>query len=162
VSVDSVVSRLNPLVCWLLRSPLHFVASPGLLLLTLTGRRSGRRHSFPVGYQRDGEVLTVMVSEAPSKQWWQNLREPAPVEVVLRGRAHGGRAELVPAGSDLFFRCAEDTLRRVPGMDRVFGIRWDRRAALSPEQRERLSGNVAVVRIQLTHALDAAVTPSGR
>ena len=160
MSVDSLVSRLNPLVCWVLRSPLHFIASPGLLLLSVTGRRSGRRHTFPVGYQRDGDVLTVMVSEAPSKQWWRNLHEPAPVEVVLRGRALTGRGLLVPAGSELFFRCVEETLRRVPGMGRVFGIRWDGRAKLSAEQRKRLSEKVAVVRIQLTHALDEAVPPS--
>jgi hypothetical protein len=45
-------------------------------------------------------------------------------------------------------------------MGRVFGIRWDGRAKLSAEQRKRLSEKVAVVRIQLTHALDEAVPPS--
>lgn len=149
MSLDSIVSRLNPLLGWILRSPVHFVASPGLMLLTVTGRHSGKRHSFPVGYQREADIVTVMVSEAPSKQWWRNLRQPAPVEAVLRGRTRSGRAELVPAGSELFFRCVEDTLRRVPGMDRVFGIRWDRKQEFSSEQRERLCAKVAVVRIQL-------------
>jgi uncharacterized protein YndB with AHSA1/START domain len=77
--------------------------------------------------------------------------------VVLRGRARTGRGLLVPPGSELFFRCAEDTLRRVPGMGRVFGIRWDRRAGLTEEQRETLIRQLAVVRMEL----DAEAAPAG-
>ncbi len=70
VSLDTIFSRLNPLFVWLLRSPLQGLASGGLMLLTFTGRRSGRKFTIPVGYQRDGDVLTVMVSYAARKQWW--------------------------------------------------------------------------------------------
>ena len=68
MSVDGAISLLNPLVAALLRSPLHRVLSSGLLLLTVTGRHSGHRYSIPVGYQRDGDDLVVMVSEARRKQ----------------------------------------------------------------------------------------------
>jgi hypothetical protein len=49
MSVDGVLSRLNPLIAGLLRSPLHPLLSPGLLLLTVTGRHSGRATAIPVG-----------------------------------------------------------------------------------------------------------------
>ena len=55
MSVDSFMSRLNPLVVAILRSPVHWIASPGLTLLRYTGRKSGRRISMPVGYQLDGD-----------------------------------------------------------------------------------------------------------
>jgi len=58
-----------------------------MLLVTVTGRRSGQRYTIPVGYRRRRDVLDVLVSKAPTKQWWRNYREPGPVEVWLRGEA---------------------------------------------------------------------------
>lgn len=107
MSVDGVLSLFNPVIGALLRSPLHRLLSPGLLLLTVTGRHSGRRYAIPVGYQRDGDDLVVMVSEARRKQWWRNYYEPGPVDVRLRGQERCGRAELVAPGSDRFREIAE-------------------------------------------------------
>jgi deazaflavin-dependent oxidoreductase (nitroreductase family) len=150
VSVDSVLSRLNPVIGALLRSPLHPLLSPGLLLLTVTGRRSGRRYTIPVGYQRDGDDLVVMVSEAHTKQWWRNYQEPGPISVRLRGEERAGRAELVAPGSDEFRTLAEQTLRRVPYMRRVFRVAdYDPSAGLRADQLDRLGEEIAIVRIRL-------------
>lgn len=152
MSWDGFLSRLNPLVSALLRSPLHFLVSPGLLLLTVTGRRSGRRYAIPVGYQQDEanrRELTVMVSEAAKKQWWRNYREPGPVELHLRGRLQRGRAELVAPGSEEFRRRTERTLQRMPWMGRVFGVAYRKGRPLDPAQLETLGRRIAVVRIEL-------------
>ena len=150
MSVDAIVSRLNPLFAAVLRSPLHVLLSPGLTLLTITGRRSGRRYSIPVGYQQDGDDLVVMVSEARHKQWWRNYYEPRPIEVRLRGRDRTGRAELVAPGSDRFRELADLTLRRVPTMRRVFHVTdYDPRAGLRADQLDRLGEEIAIVRIRL-------------
>jgi deazaflavin-dependent oxidoreductase (nitroreductase family) len=150
VSVDAVLSRLNPLIAGVLRSPLHPLLSPGLLLLTVTGRHSGRRYSIPVGYQRDGNDLVVMVSEARRKRWWRNYHEPGPVSVRLRGQDRSGRAELVAPGSDEFREIADQTLRRVPYMRRVFRVAdYDPRVGLRPDQLELLGEEIAIVRIRL-------------
>lgn len=150
MSVDGVVSRLNPLIAALLRSPLHFLLSPGLALLTVTGRHSGRRYSIPVGYQLDSDDLVVMVSEARHKQWWRNYYEPRPIEVLVRGRERTGRAELVAPGSDQFQEIADRTLRRVPWMRRVFHVDdYDPRAGLRTDQLDRLGEEIAIVRIRL-------------
>jgi hypothetical protein len=150
VSVDTILSRLNPLFAALLRSPLHRLLSSGLLLLTVTGRRSGRRYSIPVGYQLDGDDVVVMVSEARRKQWWRNYREPRPIELLLRGRERTGRAALVSPGSGEFRELADRTLRRVPSMRRVFRVTdYDPRAGLRADQLDRLGEEIAIVRIQL-------------
>jgi deazaflavin-dependent oxidoreductase (nitroreductase family) len=154
MSMDSFFTRLNPLISGILRSPLHWLLSPGLLLITVTGRRTGRRYTIPVGYQRDGETLAVMVSEAGRKSWWRNYREPGPVEVRLRGRSHSGRAELVAPATDEFRRSATRTLQRMPWLGRVFGIDYDRRTGLSDEQLERLGEQIAMVRITLERESD--------
>jgi deazaflavin-dependent oxidoreductase (nitroreductase family) len=149
VSVDALVSRLNPLVGALLRSPLHFLLSPGLALLTVTGRRSGRSYSIPVGYQRDGDDVVVMVSEARHKQWWRNYYEPGPVQLRLRGREQSGTAELVAPGSEEFRERVEETLRRLPWMSRVLHVDYDRRTGLRTDQLDRLGEEIAIVRIRL-------------
>ena len=113
MSADAFFSRLNPLISGILRSPFHWLLSPGLMLVTVTGRRTGRRYTIPVGYQRDGETLAVMVSEARRKSWWRNYLEPAPLELRLRGRKLQGRAEVVAPGTDEFRRGAARTCRQL-------------------------------------------------
>jgi hypothetical protein len=133
-----------------LRSLLHPVLSWGLLLLTFTGRWSGRRFTIPVGYQRESDgVLTVMASEAPKKQWWKNYRRPGPVELLLRGRRRTGTAHLLEPGSPAFCTCAEGTLLQVPAMGRIWGIEYDPKRGLTEAQASALAKSVAAVRIQL-------------
>lgn len=150
MSADDFFSRLNPLISGLLRTPvLHWLLSPGIMLITVTGRRSGRRYTIPVGYRLQGNDVTVMVSEARKKQWWRNYREPAAVALRLRGRQRRGTAEVVPPGSPEFRRRAEWLLRRVPGLPRVFGIELDRQSGLSDAQVAHLGREAALVRIEL-------------
>ncbi len=149
MSVDGLFTRLNPLVGAILRSPLHFLVSPGLLLLTVTGRRTGRVYSIPVGYQRDGDEVVIMVSEARRKQWWRNFREPGAVALRLRGRERRGRASLLAPESEAFGRRAEIALRRVPGLARVFGVRFERSAGLQPDQLAHLRREIAIVCVAL-------------
>jgi hypothetical protein len=86
-----VVNRVvNPVVRAVLRSPAHGLLSGHLALLTITGRRTGRAFTFPVGYHRDGDRVTVGVDWPERKRWWRNLSDAAPVEIWLAGvRRHG-------------------------------------------------------------------------
>jgi hypothetical protein len=79
-----VVNRpLNPVVRWLLRSPLHGLVSRGLILVTLSDRASGRRYALPVQYARRGDAVYVL--SQPARRWWRNLIGGARVELRLRG-----------------------------------------------------------------------------
>jgi hypothetical protein len=64
---------INPLVRALLRSPAHRVMSRGVLLLTYTGRRSGRRYTLPVQYARTDQGLILWPAHHDRKRWWRNL-----------------------------------------------------------------------------------------
>jgi deazaflavin-dependent oxidoreductase (nitroreductase family) len=151
MSVDTFMSRLNPSVRRLLRTPvLHWLLSPFLMLVTVTGRRSGKRYTIPVGYQRRGDDVTVLVSEARNKQWWRNYTERRPLEIRLRGRERTGNAVVVgPEAADYRERI-EYALRRVPGLGRVFGVEFDRRVGLSDGQVDELSKEIAVIRIKVS------------
>jgi len=150
VSVDGAVSKFNVVVAAILRSPFHWVLSSGLMLITVTGRRTGRRYSIPVGYQRHEDMLTILVSEAPKKQWWRNFHAPSPMEVRVRGKALAGVAHVVAPTSLEFSARAEETLQRLPWMGKVFGIEYRRGEALDEAQIAALGRNIAIVQVALT------------
>jgi hypothetical protein len=61
--------------------------------MSVTGRRSGRVYTFPVGYEQEGDRVTITVGWPERKRWWRNLRGGAPVRIRLRGRERSGHAE---------------------------------------------------------------------
>src|SRR5271169_1183835 len=82
----------NRLIVGLLGSPLHAPVSGRLLLITVTGRKSGREITLPVMYTREGDTLKIPVMWPERKLWWRNLRDGAPVRLRLRGRDIAGNA----------------------------------------------------------------------
>jgi hypothetical protein len=85
---------VNHLVKAILRSPAHGALSGRLVVMTVTGRRSGRKHSFPTAYTQDGaDRLRIHIDWAEKKVWWRNLESPAPVGVRLRGVDRTGIGE---------------------------------------------------------------------
>src|SRR5215471_10859027 len=107
-----VSMRINPLVDVVLRSRFHWLLSRGLTVITVTGRRTGRRYTIPVGYLEVSDAVVILVNDAPSKTWWRNYNQPGPIEVLLRGVLRRGRAVVIPARSEEFRRSAEESFRR--------------------------------------------------
>jgi deazaflavin-dependent oxidoreductase (nitroreductase family) len=82
----------NPIVRAVLRSPLHGLLSKRLMVLTVTGRRSGRTYSLPVGRYDAGDGALLL---SAGGVWRHNLRGGADVRVTLDGRERRGHAVLV-------------------------------------------------------------------
>ena len=152
MDADRVMSKLNAPVAWVSRSPLHPLLSFGLMLLTWTGRRSGRRYTIPVGYQLSGDSIRVLVSRPQRKQWWRNFREPAAVELRVRGRTLRGRARVVPSDAPEFREAIAATLRRLPVLGRQFGITSPHGSAFSEAQWRTLAAQAVLVVIALEPA----------
>ena len=150
MDVDRIASRAKPLVAAILRSPLHPLLSFGLLLISFEGRRTGRRHTFPVGYQRSGETITVLASRARRKSWWRNFREPRPVEVLVRGRRLAGEGRVLAGDSEEFRDAVEATFRRLPRLAGQFGIRYERGRRITEEQWRTVVAEGAVVKVELS------------
>ncbi len=83
-----VMRVANKVVGLVLRSPMHRAMSTRLLLLTYTGRKSGKRYRIPLDYQRDGDAVTVVAGNP----WWANLRGGAPVALRIAGEELQGFA----------------------------------------------------------------------
>jgi hypothetical protein len=88
-----VNSTGNRVVRLLLRSPLHPLASRNLALITVTGRRSGRKFTFPVSFAQEDDRVRITVGWPDQKLWWRNLRgEGGPVRLRIRGVERTGHA----------------------------------------------------------------------
>jgi len=62
------------------------------MVLSFTGRRSGRRYSTPVAYLRRTPDEVISTTDSG---WWKNLRGGAAVSVRVGGHVLDGRAEAV-------------------------------------------------------------------
>lgn len=138
---------VQSLLTGLLRSPLHGLLSKRLLLLSFSGRKSGRRYEIPVAYVRDSANLLI----ASRAAWWKNLRGGAPVEVRLQGRRVAGTAEV----SEDAARREADLRRVLRGANQVarfMNITLDQAGDPDPRQlAAALESGWMVVRVHLAH-----------
>jgi F420H(2)-dependent quinone reductase len=98
-----------------------------VLLLTTTGRRSGKPRSVTLTYFKDGDRLVVVGSNAGEDRhpaWWLNLREQPEATVQIGGTISQVRA-MEAVGAERVRLWAELT-RRDPAYDE-YRLRTDRR-----------------------------------
>lgn len=107
---------VNPLTALLLRSPLHRLM-PGVMLITVVGRQSGRRYTTPVQFVRS--VDTIYVLTRAERTWWRNARDGAPVTLRLRGESRTGFADAFSASADVAARAL--TAMRGTSLERGVG-----------------------------------------
>lgn len=105
----------NPIMKFLLRTRWHKVASESIILITVTGRKTGKQYTTPVNYIEDEEsgILTILTHK--HRTWWRNLRGEAPVTVVLRGETLTGTGHVYEDGPEraesfYYYLCAAPRL----------------------------------------------------
>lgn len=81
---DFLFLIINPLIRMLLRSPMHALISGSLMLITYTGRKSGKVYTTPVRYLRTSSAIQCFTS--PDTHWWRNLRGGAKVTLTIAGK----------------------------------------------------------------------------
>jgi hypothetical protein len=114
----TVPGYVNWLVKRLLRSPLHRFLSRNTMLLTYTGRKSGRSYVVAVRYVRHGDLVTCYTDS----KWWINLRGGAPVQMLIAGDTVRGIATPVEDRATVAASLSE-FLRATPGDSKYYGVR---------------------------------------
>jgi deazaflavin-dependent oxidoreductase (nitroreductase family) len=88
---STIPPLFNRLMSAMLRSPLHRLASRSVMLITFTGRKTGKRYSTPVSYLRQGNKITAFTGA----KWSRNLVGGAPVTLNIKNKNYQGTAEVV-------------------------------------------------------------------
>ena len=136
----------NPIMHWLLRSPLHILLSKNTMLMTYTGRKSGKVYTVPMNYlDIEGVLYTISSRE---RTWWRNLRGGAEVTLRLKGEDRKAWAEAIEDQEEvaeklsLYFKTA-------PQIVRYMKVKTDVDGSPNAEDIHRLSTEKVMVSINL-------------
>ncbi len=130
---------------FILRSPMHGMVSKTMLLITFTGRKSGKTYTTPVDYSQDGDQVTIFTHA----NWWKNLIGGAPVALRMRGRDLQGIAEPVAEDKGVVAAGLMDHLRKVRSDAKYYGVTFDDQNNPNAEEVEKAAQTAVMVRIRL-------------
>ena len=113
----------NDFVSFMLRTPFN-VFLGNTMLITVTGCKTGKKYSTPVGFYRDGDWLWVLTRR--DRTWWRNLKHGAEVSLLLKGKAVEAFGEV-----ELDEKTVEahmlDYIRRVPMAAKSLEIQMEKK-----------------------------------
>jgi deazaflavin-dependent oxidoreductase (nitroreductase family) len=136
----------NPIMMWILRSPLHGMLSGSTMILTYTGRKSGKTFSTPVNYVRDGDVLwTVSYRQ---RTWWRNLHD-SQVKLRIQGKNLTGVATATTDQQEVT-DCLTAYLRKAPQVAKYIGVGLDASGQPKPDDVASAAKTRVMVRVQLS------------
>ncbi len=71
-----------------------------IMVITVTGRRTGKTYSTPIGYLRDGDSLIALTNAANPSNWYKNVLHQPLVTLNIRGKDMRARGEPVHAEAE--------------------------------------------------------------
>jgi deazaflavin-dependent oxidoreductase (nitroreductase family) len=96
-----------------------------IMVIHVTGRKSGKKYATPIGYLPDGEAILALTNGQNPSNWYRNALNAAEVTLEIKGRPVRATAEAVtdPAERQRIF--ALYRRERVANFARLFGIPAD-------------------------------------
>ena len=83
-----------------MRSPFAELLDSALVVITVTGRRTGRRLSLPVQWAPGADALWVWPAQPGTKRWWRNLLDGADVDLRLLGKDVRASGRAITSATD--------------------------------------------------------------
>ena len=135
----------NRLMSAVLRSPLHGIASRSVMLITFTGRKSGKIYTTPIGYLREGDTVTAF-SHA---RWTKNLAGGAPVRLNIKNKTYNGQANIVSEDKEAIAGELQRFLNIVRSDARFYQVTFDEDGRPNWEDVQRAAQNSTLLKIQI-------------
>jgi deazaflavin-dependent oxidoreductase (nitroreductase family) len=142
---ERIMAALNVPMKFILRLPFQTSLSRRLMLLSFTGRKTGRAYTIPVSYVQQGDTLLVPGGGA----WKRNLETGRSVRVLLRGLERAARVEVVKEANEVE-QLVTEMMAANPALAGFIGVprRSDGRADRS-RLGDALRAGFTVVRLRL-------------
>jgi deazaflavin-dependent oxidoreductase (nitroreductase family) len=141
----SVPPFVNRAMKFVLHSPVHGMVSKTVLLISFTGRKSGKTYTTPVSYSQTNDQVYIF-SHA---DWWKNLCGGTPVKLRIRGQEYRGLAEPVAEDTQAIAAGLLAHLQKVPSDARWYGVTFDDHRKPRAEEVEKAAQNVVMICIRL-------------
>jgi len=136
---------VNSAMKFVLRSPMHGMISKTILLITFTGRMSGKTYTTPVDYSQDDDQVYIFTHA----DWWKNLRGGAPVSLRIRGQELQGLAEAIAEDKGAIATGLAAHLHKVPSDAKYYSVTFDDHKNPRIEEVEQAAQTVVMIRIRL-------------
>ncbi len=136
---------LNPIMKLILRSPLHAIVSKRIMIISFSGRKSGREYSTPVSYFQEGDRV-VCFTHSP---WWKNIGDGSAEKVRIQGVDFNGHAVAISGDVEQKVENLTKMLEAVPGDAGFYNVQFDERGVPRREDVERAVQEAVLIRIQL-------------
>jgi len=137
----------NSFMKFILSSPLHGMLSRNFMLISVTGRKSGKTYTTPVNYQRQGEALLVVSMR--DRTWWRNLRGGAPVTMRLQGKVVAGMGKVMEDDREIA-DALDGILKQTPQVARYLGIKLDPNGKPAADELNEAAKSKVIVEITLS------------
>ena len=136
---------INRIMSGLLRSPVHGMASRTVMLITFSGRKSGKVYTTPISYMLEGEVVTAFTGA----KWWRNLVGGVPVTLNIKNKEFQGRADVVADDKQAVADGLRAFLRKVRFDARFYQVKFDDDGEPNWEEVQRAAERVVMLRVRL-------------
>jgi hypothetical protein len=136
---------VNTIVRAILRSPLHRIMSHNIMLLSFTGRKSGKRYAIPVSYVREDDTFTCFTDS----RWWQNLRGGASVTLLVKGQELQGIATPVFDDKETIAHHLRLFLQKVPRDAKFHAVRLSSSGQPDSDDIARAAQTDILIQVQL-------------
>jgi hypothetical protein len=140
---EPLFAIINPVMRFLLRSPAHGALSDSLMLITFTGRKSGKQFTTPVRYIQTGD--TVRCFTAAESQWWRNMRSGARVSLLIKGQRGDYQAQAIFDNPADIKKQLLSYLGLFPQDAAYHDIRLNKDSSLNEQDLEQAACNAIVV-----------------
>ena len=149
---EALYAVINPVVKFILRSPLHGLMSGNTLLLEFRGRRSGKTYLRPVSYNAvDGHVHCFTERKS---NWWRNLMQAEEVGLTLQGRRIVGKPAVLADGSTRVQEALHDFLIATPRDASHAGVAFDTDGRPIASDVAEASKRLVFLSIEIRDSLD--------
>lgn len=136
----------NSIAALILRSPIHGMMSSFLVLLTFSGRKSGKQYTIPVGYGRKGNTLSIFTDN----KWYKNLQVNPQVKVRLQGKERSGTAEVILGEKERTAQEMQDFVSHSKQAARAYGVTFDVDGSVNQESLRKAAENWVLIVVHLT------------
>lgn len=149
---SSIPPFFNKLMRALLRSPLHRIASRSVMLISFTGRKSGKTYTTPISYKLEGDQVTAFTHA----KWSRNLADGAPVLLNIKRKVSQGWADVVFEDKDLIAENLWNFLRTVRSDARFYDVSFDDDGEPNWEDVKRAAQSSYMLQVQLNGGLQSS------
>jgi deazaflavin-dependent oxidoreductase (nitroreductase family) len=143
--IPTVPPIVNRTMKFVLRSPAHGIVDKTILLITFTGRKSGKTYTTPVSYSQSADQVVIFTHA----DWWKNLRNDAPVTLHIRGRDLEGLAEPIVEDKQVIAVGLTEHLQKVRSDAKYYGVTFDDHSSPRADEVEKAAQTVVMIRVRL-------------